>query len=158
MKFSFGISLLFSLILLAGCSQRLGNFTVLSTKNTELGKKYVRAAVDQRVSGVDTKQIIVIIPMGIPNLQEATDRALEKYGAQILTNVVVYYDYFYIPWVYGETKYRVEGDAWKKVDDLNAQVEKDVNNAQQVFTLKEVNGKQEFVSISKNDPIIDTIH
>jgi hypothetical protein len=143
---------------MSGCTQRLGNFSILSTKNTEIGKNYVRVTTDKKASGVDSKPIIVIIPMGNPNMQEAADRALEKYGAQILTDVVIYYDWFYIPYIYGEFKYRVEGDAWKRVDDLKSSLESDVKNSEQIFALKEVNGKQEFVPVTADDPVLKNVH
>ncbi len=147
---------------LAGCSTRMGNFTVISTKNIDLGKKYVRAtATNKKAIGIDCKQIVVVIPMGQPNIQDAVDKALESYDANVLTDAVIYYDYFYIPYVYGEIKYRVEGDAWKvatRNDDLSDTLEKDLKNAQEVYAFKVIDGKSEFVQITKNDKVLDQVH
>ena len=143
---------------LAGCSQRIGDFTVISTKNTEIGASYVRSTLDDKKSvGIDSKPIIVIIPMGTPSIKDAVDRALENSGSQVLTDVVVYYDYFYIPYVYGEFKYRVEGTGWKRTTDLNKHLQQDLSSAKELYVAKEINGKTEFVKVPTSDPIIKTV-
>jgi hypothetical protein len=142
---------------LSSCSQRIGDFTLLSTKNAEIGQKYVRVSNQEKVVGIDSKPIIVIIPMGTPNIKEAVDRALEKYGAQVLTNVVVYYDYYYIPYIYGEMKYRVEGEAWKKVDSLSGTLKEDLENSEAVFALKESNGQRDFIPVAKTDKVVQQV-
>lgn len=150
--------LIASSFLVNGCSQRIGDFTVISTKNMELGQKYVRTTLDgTKAVGIDAKPIIVIIPLGQPNVKEAVDKALEKNGADVLTDVVVYYDTFYIPYIYGETKYRVEGTAWKRANELSQQLESDLKAAKQLYVAKDVNGKTAFVEISKDDPIVKTV-
>lgn len=78
-------------IFLASCSQRLVDFTVISSKNipiTELGVEFKKA--EKRVKGVDSKWSILFIS-GIPNMKEAIDRAIEKYpGAVALADGVIY--------------------------------------------------------------------
>ena len=150
---------MFTLFFLAwGCSSRVGDFTVISTKNTELGQKYARTALDgSKAVGIDSKPIIVIIPFGTPNIKEAVDKALEKAGAQVLTDVVVYYDYYYIPYIYGEMKYRVEGVAWKKVENLSAAMQKDLESAKAIYVAKEINGKTQFVQVAENDRAVSAV-
>ena len=142
----------------SGCSERIGDFTIISTKNAELGQKYVRTTLDgTKAIGIDSKPIIVVIPMGNPNIKEAVDKALEKNGAQVLTDVVIYYDYFYIPYIYGEMKYRVEGTGWKRATDLSQQMEEDLKNAKALYVAKEVNGKTEFVEVEKTNAVVKTV-
>jgi hypothetical protein len=144
---------------LLGCSSRVGDYSIISTKNTELGKRYARMAPDSaKVAGTDTKSIMIVIPTGIPNFKEAIDRSIETKGRQLLSDAVIYYDYFYIPMVYGEQKTKTEGTSWKKVEDLGPQVNIDILNAKEVYMLKEINGKPEFVQITKTDPALDSIH
>jgi hypothetical protein len=151
------VGLLFSLVLLGGCSTRLGNFTVLSTKNTDIGKRFVRT--DLRVKGEDGRSIVVVIPMGYPNIQEAVDRALDKVGGRLMTDAVVYYDYYYIPYIYGEYKYRVEGDVWKEATkNISAAIQKDVKEAEQIYVAKkDENGQINLVKIKATDPVIKTV-
>ena len=157
-NFNFKLCLLAtSLFLLSGCSQRVGDFTVISTKNTELGQKFVRTNLKAKTIGIDSKPTVVFIPFGTPSIKEAVDKALESEGAQVLTDVVVYYDYYYIPYIYGETKYRVEGTAWKKTD-LNEKAKNDLDSAEAIYVLQQKEGDVKFVKVTKNEPIFKTIH
>ena len=63
-------------LLIAGCSIRLGSFTVASTKN--LG--YTYPLLQRDVTGEDCVQTILFIPLGTlnPNLQDAVDRAVAQ--------------------------------------------------------------------------------
>jgi hypothetical protein len=66
-----------------------------------------------RVSGEDCTNIIIIIPTGgPPTIDEALDRALESKDANLLTDAVVSWSGFYIPYIYGRTCWRAEGDAY----------------------------------------------
>ena len=47
-------------ILLLGCSTRLGDFTVLSTRNVEIGGDYI--LVERNVEGEDVVPIIIFFP------------------------------------------------------------------------------------------------
>lgn len=99
-----------SLMAVTGCTTRLTDFTIISTKNIELsrGEEFTRST--QRVEGEDTKHIIIFIPTGVPNAKEAADRAIEKVpGAVALVDGVLEYEWFYFPYVYGYTTYRIKG-------------------------------------------------
>jgi len=64
-----------------------------------------------RHTGRDTKHIIVFIPTGIPNMKEAMDEAIEKTpGAVGLSNVTVKQGWWYIPYIYGQQYFEVEGN------------------------------------------------
>ena len=105
------LPLIASLALLsAGCTTRLTDFTIISTKNIDLsrGAEFVRGP--GRVEGVDKKHIIIFIPTGVPNAKEATDRAIESMpGCVALLDGVLEYQWFYFPYVYGYNLYRVKG-------------------------------------------------
>ena len=93
-----------------GCSQRLTDFTVLSTKNVDLSKIGSYTRHPTRVTGEDKKHIIIFIPTGIPNAKEAIDRAIESVdGGVALVDGVVESHSWWIPYIYGQTKYVAEG-------------------------------------------------
>jgi len=104
----------------SGCTHRITDFTVISSKNVDLSEigKYQRGS--DRVIGEDIAHIIIFIPTGIPNLKEAIDRAIEVVpGAVALVDGVVYRTDFYIPFLYGQAKYLVEGTPLIKPSDLS---------------------------------------
>jgi hypothetical protein len=86
------------------------DYTLLSSKNVELSKFPTYERGEARVEGKDTKPLIIIIPTGRPDGKEAIDRAIESVpGAVALLDGVLTYKYFYIPYIYGEYTYVVEG-------------------------------------------------
>jgi hypothetical protein len=89
----------------SGCTTRLTDFTVISTKNVSLPDNLPRG---QRISGDDCVAVIVV-PIGTPNLKTAIDNAIEKAGSGYngLVDGVLYYDNH--SFVFGSVCYRVEG-------------------------------------------------
>ena len=76
--------------LMAGCAHRLGDFTVISSKNVDLtrGADFKRGPA--RVKGDDMRAVVLFIPIGLPNVKEALDDAIEKTpGAVALVDAVV---------------------------------------------------------------------
>jgi hypothetical protein len=97
-------------IISTGCTTRLVDFTAISTKNVDWSKAATFNRSSARVEGKDTAHIIVFIPTGIPNMKEAIDRAIEsKSGGVALVDGVVYSKFWWIPYIYGQTSYVVEG-------------------------------------------------
>jgi hypothetical protein len=95
---------------LAGCTVRMIDFTILSTKNIDLARASTFKRGAARVEGKDEISIIIFIPTGVPNVKEAIDRAIESVpGAVALLDGVVMSHYFYIPYIYGKQAYVVEG-------------------------------------------------
>ena len=126
-----------------GCTQRVGDFTVISTRNVDLNANYVR--VERSVKGEDKKPIIIVFNMGFPNLKEAIDDALSKVDdGVIITDVSLTYRWFYIPYIYGETAYEVEGDVWKKIEDTSSII----TGNEEIYTAVEHNG--ELTLVKKN--------
>ena len=74
-----GILLAMTLMVLSGCTRRMIDFTVISSKNVDLGDN--RAAIGQvRVEGTDACWFVLFIPMCQPNIKEAVDQAIESAG------------------------------------------------------------------------------
>jgi len=103
--FAFGF-----LALLTGCTTRLTDFTIISTKNVDLSVIGRARRGSARVQGKDTAHIIIFIPTGTPNMKTAIDRAIESVpGSVALVDGVLYQSFFYIPYIYGQSSFIVEG-------------------------------------------------
>lgn len=99
-----------TLLLCTGCTQRLLDFTIISSKNVDLSRADSWEHVSWRVKGTDTAHWILIFPTGIPDAKEAMDRAIESQpGAVALVDGVVSFKSWIIPFIYGQQKYIVEG-------------------------------------------------
>jgi len=93
-----------------GCSQRLVDFTIISSKNIDLSQAANFKRGQDRVEGKDVTHIIIFIPTGVPNAKEALDRAIESVpGAIALVDGVITAHSWYIPYIYGRSWYVVEG-------------------------------------------------
>lgn len=90
---------------LTGCTQRITDFTIISTKNLTMD---TQTKGDKRVTGTDCVPV-VLIPLGTPNLKEAIDNAIENAGPQYnaLIDGVVYYKNK--SFIFGKICYLVEG-------------------------------------------------
>ena len=99
---------------LGACVSSRSDFSAISGKNVNLSNFRIdRSKSKGRVSGSDCTQVILIIPNGSPpTLDEALDRALEPKRANLLLDAVVEYSSYYIPYIYGETCWKVEGEAY----------------------------------------------
>ena len=107
------LSLAAVLLLASGCSTR-DSFTVASTKLIRLDQfELDKANKTKNVQGEDTAHIIIFVPTGTPNLKTAMDRALEKGNGDVMTDVVIENSFFYIPYIYGQTSWKVNGDVVK---------------------------------------------
>ena len=69
-------------LLLSGCSRRMIDFTIISSKNTQL--QIPQEAMGERVEGEDTVLWLFIgfgyIPLGTPEIKEAVDKAIQSAG------------------------------------------------------------------------------
>lgn len=96
--------------LMAGCTTRLTDFTVISSKNIDWNRANEFQRASKRVEGIDLVHTIVFVPIGVPHVKEALDRAIEAMpGTVALLDGVVIYKYWYIPYVYGRQWYVIEG-------------------------------------------------
>jgi len=96
-------------IIISGCSYRVLDFTLVSTKNIDLSKASSFERGKQRVEGLDKVHLILTIPTGRPNLKEAVDRAIETTPGCIALVDGVIYSKFWTAILYGQTSYLVEG-------------------------------------------------
>lgn len=106
------ISLLLAITLASGCAHRIGDFTVASTKNINVKDGTHTINHGKRLTGRDTIHVITFIPTGAyPDMKEAMDNAIEKSpGAVALSNVTIKRGQWYIPFIYGQDYYEVEGN------------------------------------------------
>ena len=96
---------------LDGCTQRIGDFTIISTKNVDIGGKYKLIGKGE---GSDKKIMILGIPIGIPNLKTAVDECIgSQAGGDLLTNAVLTGGGWSIILV-GQSGYTVTGDVYGK--------------------------------------------
>lgn len=101
------------------CSQRVLDFTIISSKNTSLRVK--DSAKGPRVSGEDMAAYF-IFPLGSPEVKTAVDRAIEKAGPgyDALLDGVIYYHYK-VFLLFGSFGYSIEGTPIK-TSELMAQL------------------------------------
>ena len=100
-----------SVAALSGCTNRIADLTYVSTKNISQEEIASATTDGERVEGKDTAHIIVFIPTGNPNVEEALDRAIEKKkGGLGLKNATIHSSSFWIPYVYGQSSIIVEGE------------------------------------------------
>ena len=102
------------LSMLAGCSQHLGNFTALSSSSYESKNIEEKNLIEKNVSGESHCYIIIMFPTCVmPKLDEAVSKALLKGNGDFMKNARLYYEHFYIPFLFGDNMFRVEGDVYK---------------------------------------------
>ena len=108
-----------ALLLMTGCSQRLGEFTVASTKNVA-NLKTTEATADKHTEGETCIHTVIIFPFGNfqNRIQEAMDDAIENakekgIEGDLLLNARIYRSSWYIPFIYGQDCIKVEGDLVK---------------------------------------------
>lgn len=92
-------------IFLSGCTTRVTDFTLSSTKNYNLNSnKFIKG---KRVTGEHTVPV-VIIPLGSPDVKTATDKAIEPNKCAVaLSDVVV--NMVNRSFIIGSVGYSVEG-------------------------------------------------
>jgi hypothetical protein len=93
-------------ILLSGCTVRVADLTVASSKNYNLNStKFVKG---KRVTAEDSYPVI-LFPTGIPNVKTAIDRAIEQDRCAVgLTDMVV--SQLNHAFIFGKIGVRVEGN------------------------------------------------
>ena len=108
----FAFALFFVFGLIAGCTQRIADFTFISTRSVDIGGKYKKIA---RYTGSDSRIDILTIPFGIPDLKKAVDNCIDAGKGDLLTDAVVDFNQW-TAIAYGERKYVVSGDVWGKAE------------------------------------------
>jgi hypothetical protein len=99
-----------AILALTACSQRLVDFTMISSKNIDMARAGEFQRGSARIRGEDVKPIIILFPMGEPSAKEAMDNAIESVpGAVGLMDGVITSHWWYIPYIYGQFSVEVEG-------------------------------------------------
>jgi hypothetical protein len=98
------LALVAAALSLSGCVQRIMDFTVISSKNVD-----IPGIRGEKVSGEDMKSIVIVFPTGQPSIKAAVDQALEKGNGDVLLDGVISSKMWYIPYVYGQAGFVVEG-------------------------------------------------
>jgi hypothetical protein len=109
-KILLGILVMIFGFLSANCVTPLGKFTVISTKDIDWSRaaEFTRS---NRVEGEDMYRIIILVPTKSSYaIDSAVDNALQKIpGAVALVDAVVVQKTTFIPFIYGEVGYYIEG-------------------------------------------------
>ncbi len=109
LKFRFS-ALIMTALILSGCSYRVLDFTLISSKNVDLTKGATFVRGKNRVTGKDRVHWIIVIPTGRVNIKEALDRAIESTpGCVALLDGVIYSKFWLVPYAYGQQTITVEG-------------------------------------------------
>jgi len=109
-NFNLAIFLLFTFLMMTtSCTQRVVDFTIISTKNVDLSQAGTFERGRVRNTGTDRVYWILSIPLGAPSMKEAIDKAIERTpGAVALVDGVVYSKAIWFV-LSGFSEYIVEG-------------------------------------------------
>ena len=114
------LTIALALIAITGCTHRIVDFTIASTKNVELSRMGALERHPIKVEGKDTKHIVVVIPTGTPSVEEAMDQAVESVpGGVAMVDGVVSSSWWYIPYIFGAQTMSVEGTVLVDPDIAN---------------------------------------
>ena len=107
------IIFIFSLsCLIAGCSMRIADFTICTTRNVNLDRVDLDTLPQQdKVEGFDKKFIFLFIPFGFPHLETAVDDALDKGNGDVMVDTAVYSEWWWF--IVGQTGIKVRGTVVK---------------------------------------------
>jgi outer membrane murein-binding lipoprotein Lpp len=129
-------------LLLSGCTAKISNYSLLSTKLVDLDAQYAMVAEDATAI---TSQLWVLLyfDMDHPSYYKALGDCLAENDGDLMTDVqITTSSYFFLLGYF--TEFRVTGNVWKRVDALTA----GAMNAADLYTLNEVGGRQLLVSDS----------
>lgn len=105
------------LLFVMNCRSLSFNFAVASTKHVDFSKNYEKIK-DQAV-GSHSISIFFVFPSASLSITESINKSLEKAlqdsDSDFLKNVEIYDEFYYIPFIYGQIKVVVVGEAWKEV-------------------------------------------
>ncbi|MGH8475180.1 MAG: hypothetical protein ACRER2_05320 [Methylococcales bacterium] len=80
----------------SGCSVRVADLTLVSTKNIDLSDTQLDARKGQRQKAEDCSFVLLgLIPFGLPNMEEAVDKALEAGKGNVMVDEVTEYKNIY---------------------------------------------------------------
>ena len=84
------------LVCLVACSVRVADLTLVSTKNIDLSDAQLDARKGTRHKGEDCAfSLLGLIPFGLPNLENAVDKALEAGNGNVIVDEVTEHKAYY---------------------------------------------------------------
>ena len=101
------LAIIIPLMAQLSCSHRIGDLTLVSTKNIGQLSQHT-----DRVEGEDcANYLFAMIPLGNmqANPKTAVDRALEGAKGDMLSDGVLWWSFFFFPYVFMQECYKVEG-------------------------------------------------
>ena len=99
-------------LLFVGCATRLGDMSVISSRNVTLDRVDLDSLPQvENVTGKDSKFIFIIIPFGLPHLENAIDDALNKGDGDVMIDAVIRNRSWWF--IIGQTAIEVEGTVVK---------------------------------------------
>ena len=101
------VSALVLALLLTGCTNRVLDYTIVSSKNVNLVLH--AGATGPRTEGTDSRIVIFAIPFGNPSIKEATDRAIEAAGPEYDALIDGVISRCYCAFIFGKSTVNVEG-------------------------------------------------
>ncbi|HYM21382.1 MAG TPA: hypothetical protein VEW28_10330 [Candidatus Kapabacteria bacterium] len=143
-----------------GCTTRIGDFTVISTKNCDVaaGGKYIKKG---SFEGDDMALMIIVIPTGFPNLKTAVDKCIEAGDGDLITNAVLSSKFWWAVLV-GSSGYEVKGDVWRSasrsdIENPNIQKYTLVETPQGRQLVSDLNPSERLAVLDSNNPNSYTI-
>lgn len=115
------------LLLACGCTQRVGQFTLLSTKNVELSRVDMKKVdIVKNVKGTDSVFWFLFIPFGSLSLERAVDNALQNGRGDFLNNAVISSSAWTAILV-GQTSIEVQGDVVNSIGQNSLEIKKEIS-------------------------------
>lgn len=107
--------IILALFLVSSCVTNHGNYTVMSNKIVDVNSFDLdKSDRVKNVKGQDVSHIIFFFPTkSNPNLSDALNDAFRKADGDVMTDVTVYSWGWWIPYIYGQSGWTVEGDVVK---------------------------------------------
>ena len=93
----------------SGCTGTTGHLALASTRDVDLAT--IERPSGRHVKGRSCIHVVTVVPIGLPKIGAAIEDALRQTGGTALVDVVVGYEVYDIPLVYGLACYVVEGEA-----------------------------------------------
>ncbi len=92
------IILIITATLFGNCSNKILNFSIISSKNVELSKAATFVKGKEKIEGKDIAHIIIIFPTGMIDFNKAMDNAINSIpGCVALLNGTIYSKAWFIP-------------------------------------------------------------
>jgi hypothetical protein len=97
-------------VFFCSCSQKMMDFTLISSKNVDLSKASTFIKDNNKIKGKSSIYIIVIIPTGKLTIDKAVDKAIESVpGCVALADGNVKSNFWMIPCIYYKQSVIIEG-------------------------------------------------